>query len=82
VILAAPVLASLQLIFRYLIKKLTDSDPWEDLDNKAPIKQSRWWIWLGKQAIKFKNWVKRIFRRKPKNLIDSTGDVESSSKKN
>jgi len=82
VILAAPTLASLQLIFRYLIKKLTDSDPWEDLNNKAPIKQSRWWIWMGKQANKIKNWVKRIFRRKPKQPTVSIESHESSSKKN
>jgi predicted PurR-regulated permease PerM len=82
VILAAPTLASLQLIFRYLIKKLTDSDPWEDLDNKVPIKQSRWWVWLGKQANKFKNWVKRIFRRKPKQPTVSIETDESSSGKN
>lgn len=82
VILAAPVLASLQLIFRYLIKKLTDTDPWEDLDNKAPIKQSRWWIWLGKPANKFKNWVKQIFSHKSKNAIISDKYDEPGSKKN
>jgi predicted PurR-regulated permease PerM len=82
VILAAPVLASLQLIFRYLINKLTDTDPWEILNNKAPIKQSRWWVWLGKQANKFKNWVKRIFRRKPKQPTVSIESDESSSGKN
>jgi hypothetical protein len=82
VILAAPVLASLQLIFRYLINKLTDTDPWEILNNKAPIKQSRWWVWLGKQANKFKNWVKRIFKRKPKQPTVSFETDESSSGKN
>jgi len=82
VILAAPVLASLQLIFRYLINKLTDTDPWEDLDNKAPIKQSRWWVWLGKQANKFKNWVKRIFRRKPKVSASDADMVDSTPKEN
>ena len=82
VILAAPVLASLQLIFRYLIKKMTDTDPWEDLDNKAPLKQSRWWVWLGKQANKFRNWIKRIFSHKSKHPTVSLENDDSSSTQN
>lgn len=64
VILAAPVLASLQLIFRYLLRKLTDSDPWYDIDKREPIKQSRFWIWFGRQFTRFTNWVKQLFRKK------------------
>jgi len=66
VILAAPVLASLQLIFRYLLRKLTDSNPWEDIDNKQPIKRSRFWIWFGSQLNHFKNWLKHLFQKKTK----------------
>ena len=66
VILAAPVLASLQLIFRYLLRKLTDSNPWEDIDNKQPIKRSRFWIWFGSLLNHFKNWLKHLFQKKAK----------------
>jgi predicted PurR-regulated permease PerM len=30
VLLAAPVLASLKLIFTYIVRKLMDADPWRD----------------------------------------------------
>ena len=31
-ILAAPVLATIQLLFRYVFRKLFDRDPWEGID--------------------------------------------------
>lgn len=66
VILAAPVLASLQLIVRYLIKKLTDKDPWEDLNEPPPVKRSKVWVLLGRGFNKTKNWIKNLFKRKVK----------------
>ncbi len=36
VLLAAPVLASLKLIFTYVLRKMMDADPWEDLKVISP----------------------------------------------
>jgi predicted PurR-regulated permease PerM len=48
VIIAAPMLATLQLVGRYFTRKLFDLDPWEGLENLPPApsirKQIRGWI--------------------------------------
>ncbi len=63
VILAAPVLASLQLLSKYAVKKLTDMPPWEDLDNRPTVKQSRWWKITRKTTRKFWKWIKKTATR-------------------
>jgi predicted PurR-regulated permease PerM len=36
VLVAAPIMATLKIIFRYIFKKLTDQDPWKDVKITAP----------------------------------------------
>jgi len=81
VILAAPVLASLQLIVRYLIKKLTDKDPWEDLNEPPPVKRSKVWVFLGRGFNNAKNWVKNLFKRKEKKMKELTEVDDPPEKK-
>ena len=75
ILLAAPVLATLKLFFGYVIDKLTDQDPWEELDNTQPVEKAKWVIWLEKQwgeftswmvksSKKFGQWVKSIWKKR------------------
>ncbi|MCJ7695007.1 MAG: AI-2E family transporter [Anaerolineaceae bacterium] len=81
VILAAPVLASLQLIVRYLVKKLTDKDPWEDLNEPPPVKRSKVWVLLGRGFNKAKNWIKNLFKRKAKKGKEISGSEKLTDEK-
>ncbi len=49
VVLASPVVATLKLFFRYVIRKLLDQDPWEGLEEEeTPVTPPRIVIWLVK----------------------------------
>jgi predicted PurR-regulated permease PerM len=49
VILAAPVLATLKLVFEYVLNKMFNRDPWENFDKKLPQpKPARLVIWFSK----------------------------------
>jgi predicted PurR-regulated permease PerM len=58
VILAAPVLATLKLIFEYILNKMFDRDPWENFNKKLPSpKPSRISTWFAKTWIRIKTWL-------------------------
>lgn len=63
ILLAAPVLATLKLIFGYLYKKLVDQEPWEDLDAEEPKEPARWAVFIDSQWDRFKAWLP-IFLKK------------------
>jgi predicted PurR-regulated permease PerM len=47
VILAAPVLATLKLVFEYILNKMFDRNPWENFDKKLPPpRKTRMGTWL------------------------------------
>ncbi len=73
ILLAAPVLATLKLVFGYLLNKLSDQDPWAVIDAKEPQEKTRWvqfvekqWDrfgkWLHKFGSKTGQWIKKQFR--------------------
>ena len=79
ILLAAPVLATLKLIFGYLLKKLSDQDPWEELDAQEPQEKARWiqfiekaWYglsqWFVKVGSKVSQWIKKLFQGKSSKL--------------
>lgn len=57
ILLAAPVLATLKLGFGYIFDKLTDQDPWEELDNIQPEDKAKWVVWLEKVWKQFLSWM-------------------------
>jgi predicted PurR-regulated permease PerM len=63
ILLAAPVLATLKLIFNYMIKKLIDEDPWEELDAQEPKEPARWVVFVNSQWDRFKEWLSGVFQR-------------------
>lgn len=71
IIIAAPVMASLQLFLNYIIKKLSDQDPWTDLAVKEPVEKRQWLILLSNQWGKFKNWIKTQWKKFRKRSVES-----------
>ncbi len=61
ILLAAPVLASLKLILTYLIRKLTDQDPWAGLKVIAPPKPLP--HLFRKAWMTIRKWVKSLTKR-------------------
>ncbi|MDY6847443.1 MAG: AI-2E family transporter [Chloroflexota bacterium] len=77
IIIAAPIMASLKLFLHYIIKKLTDQPPWEDLDVREAQEPPKWiqfidlkWqqikAWFVKMSEKFKNWYSDIKAKRKK----------------
>lgn len=59
VLLASPVLASIKLIFNYIVRKLTDADPWEGLKViSPPPSMAMIWNKIKKLFINLWNYVK------------------------
>ncbi len=60
VIVAAPLLATLQLVGRYTFRKLVDRDPWPPEEDIIPPRRVPKWI------RKIRNWWQRRFGKEPK----------------
>lgn len=56
IIIAAPVMASLRLFLNYVIKKLSDQDPWKSLDVQENLEPSKWIKFVMEQWHKFSIW--------------------------
>jgi predicted PurR-regulated permease PerM len=63
ILLAAPVLATLKLIFGYMTKKLVDQDPWEELDAVEPKERAKWAVFVDEQWDRFKDWFSAFAKR-------------------
>lgn len=83
ILLAAPVLASLKLILTYLIRKLSDQDPWVDLKvikapDSFPVLMRRIWERVNKFVKKIHklltDFSKRLRSKPPVNLEKSKGE--------
>jgi predicted PurR-regulated permease PerM len=70
IVIAAPIMATLSLLLNYVIKKLSDQDPWKHLDElHRPVKRAKWVTFLEKVARSFFEWIKKTWKRlfkKPK----------------
>lgn len=67
-ILAAPVLATLQLMFHYVISKMMDQNPWVGFDNTSR-----------KHEFILPEWLKRIFLQIVPYIKNNSGKVESEA---
>jgi predicted PurR-regulated permease PerM len=66
-ILAAPVLATIQLLFRYVLRKLFDKDPWEGIDFE---RQKR-------SAGRLPEWIDKLLNR----MIEYLNELRNKSNK-
>ncbi len=64
IVIAAPIMATLSLLIKYVIKKLNDQDPWKDLDKvHSPVKQAKWVIFLQKISRDALDWLKKVWKK-------------------
>ena len=63
IIIAAPIMASLQLFLHYIIKKLNDQNPWEDLDLRQKEKTPNRVGFIKEKWSQFKAWLGKIIQR-------------------
>jgi Mg2+/Co2+ transporter CorB len=62
IILASPVMATLKLFFTYILRKLTDQDPWEGLDHQDPEEKAKWVVFLESLWAKIISWLSKILK--------------------
>ncbi len=61
IIIAAPIMASLQIFMHYLIKKLSDQDPWKDFSVRKTADQPKWIQFLENKWQQSKQWFAKLF---------------------
>ena len=72
IVIAAPVVASLQLVLNYVIKKLNDQNPWQDFELSKEKEKTKWQSFFEEKWGKCKQWCQtrwqkfkaRVFRSK------------------
>lgn len=62
IILASPVMATLKLFFTYILRKLTDQDPWEGLDHQESEEPAKWVVFLELLWAKVISWLSKILK--------------------
>lgn len=63
IIIAAPIMASLKLILNYIIKKLKDQYPWEELELQEPVESPKWIKFFQEKWDQFSKWVKNAWKK-------------------
>ena len=63
IIIAAPVMASFKLILNYLIKKLNDQNPWEELALREPVESPKWVQSFREKWQQFSQWVGDLWKK-------------------
>ena len=63
IVIAAPVMASLKLFLNYVINKLNDQNPWEEVEMREPIQPPKWVQAFTERWKRFSDWVARSWRK-------------------
>ncbi len=63
IIIAAPVMASFKLFLNYILKKLKDQDPWDNIPETEPVKKSKWFRFVERIWHKFRVWAVGVWKR-------------------
>jgi len=78
IIIAAPVMATFKLLLNYIIKKLNDQDPWEELELHEPIEKTGMLKFFSEKWGKFRLWVINLWN-KVRNQHNPENDEETLS---
>ena len=76
IVVAAPIMASLQLFMNYIIKKLSDQNPWKEFDVREPVKKARWVQFAEKIWGKIREWLKKTWQKVFKKSAESDKSPE------
>lgn len=68
ILLAAPVLATIKLIFGYVFSKMVDEDPWAEIDNREQEEQPKWAKFIEEQWAKFTAWLSSLWKKNKKKI--------------
>ncbi|MDF1520367.1 MAG: AI-2E family transporter [Brevefilum sp.] len=63
IIIAAPIMASLKLFLHYVIRKLSDRDPWKDLDLREAPETPKWIKFLASKWQAFRKWLSNLIKK-------------------
>jgi predicted PurR-regulated permease PerM len=63
IVVAAPVMASIALFLNYIVKKLSDQNPWKDLEITQTPQKAKWVSFVEKIWGKIKDWVKKVWQK-------------------
>jgi hypothetical protein len=77
IIIAAPVMASLKLLLDYIIKKLNDQYPWDEVDVTQPQTKHKWVSFIEQKWQRFKTWVTETFKRIKHRLAKPEDDLSA-----
>ena len=70
IIIAAPIMATLQLFLHYVIRKLNDQDPWKNFDLRKSTESPKWIQCIQEKWQKIKGWFEDIFKKIKKWIND------------
>jgi predicted PurR-regulated permease PerM len=81
IVVAAPIMASIVLFINYIVRKLSDQNPWKGLDTQKSVKKSKLGLFIEKVWKKFVNGLKttwqRLFKKSPDNSKTEPEDISS-----
>lgn len=63
IVIAAPVMASLQLLLNYVIKKLNDQNPWKDFELSKEKEKAKWLSFMEEKWSKIKQWFRERWQK-------------------
>jgi predicted PurR-regulated permease PerM len=74
IVIAAPVIASLKLLLNYIINKLNDQNPWQELALREPVQPPKWYLSFQKKWGQFIGWLKAVWQKMWKKKTPSDQD--------
>ena len=78
IVIAAPIMASMKLILNYVINKLNDGDPWNEIEVREPIEKPKWAKAVERHWNRFTHWLADTWKNLwKKNFNDNSEDEQT-----
>jgi predicted PurR-regulated permease PerM len=78
IVIAAPIVASLKLMLNYIIAKLSDRNPWGNIDLREPIEKPRWLQIVEIKWSQFRQWITNQWEKAKQGISSSAPDSKDS----